>query len=106
MPRQQAGEERCLIPLASRLLISRFPADRLLGLTDHARHERLEVRADKLLDFDGEYLGRVHLSVQEFDDASELGRNLISYEHEADAPSLQIRLDPLPEFFRSALFGQ
>jgi hypothetical protein len=76
---------------------------RLGGLSEYPRHQGLQPLPHVLTDLYCQHLGRVHLTVQELHDPSELGRDDIGHKHQANPASLQVRLDLLPKIFRSFL---
>jgi hypothetical protein len=60
----------------------------------------------ELLDLDGQHLGEFHLLVEEFDDATEFGRNLVRHKQHPNLPRLQIGLHLGPELLDLQLTRQ
>jgi hypothetical protein len=58
-----------------------------------------------LPDLDCQHFGRVHLTIQEFDDPSEFGGDLIRHENQTYFPRLEIGFNLLPKAFDGIISG-
>src|SRR5437667_1143732 len=92
------GEERVFTPPAPpRSRSPPFPGFDLAGLPDHARHESSRaVGGEVLLDLDRDYLGRVHLAVEELNDSAQFTRNRVADEDHPHLPGAQVVARALP----------